>query len=60
MTLTFDLYSDLALISSCDVAGYTHVGSLILYLCAFDLQSPVTKRPKTISFNSPLSIFGPV
>lgn len=60
MTLTFDLYSDLTLISSRDVADYTQVSSLVLDLYAFYLQSPVTVRLKTVSFKIPLSIFGPV
>ena len=60
MTLTFDLYSDLALVSSCDVAGYTQVSALVLHLYASDLQSPVTVGLKTISFKIPLPIFGPV
>lgn len=60
MTLTFDLYSDLTLISSCDVADYTQVSSLVLYLYAFYLKSPVTVGLKTIPFKIPLSIFRPV
>lgn len=60
VTLTFDLYLDLALISSCDVADHAEVSSLVLYPNAFYLQSPIMMGLKAISFKSPLSIFRPV
>lgn len=58
-TLTFDLYSNLILISSCNVADYTQVSSLVFYPYAFDLQCPITVGLKAISFKISLSIFGP-
>lgn len=58
-TPTFDLYTDLALISSCDVADYTQVSSLVLDPYALYLQSPITVGLETVSFKSALSIFGP-
>lgn len=60
MTLTFDLYSDLTFISSCYIADYTQISSLVLYSYMFDLQSPVAVGSKIISFKIPLSEFGPV
>lgn len=60
MSLTFDLYSDLALVSSCNVADDAQVSPLVLYPYAFYLQSPVAVGLKTVSFKIPLAVFGPV
>lgn len=57
--LTFDLYAGLVLVSPCDVADDTEVGSLVHNLNVPYLQSPITVDLKTVSFQISLPILGP-
>lgn len=60
LIMTFDLYSDLILVSSGNVADYAQVGSLVFYPYTFDLQSPISVGLKAVSLKISLSVFGPM
>ena len=56
---TFHFYSDLALVSACDVGHDAHVRPRVLQTDLLDLQGAITVGPEAVAFQVPLPILAP-
>ena len=57
--VTFHFYSDLALISACDVGDDAEVRPGVFHPDLLDLQGPITVGPEPVPLQVPLAVLRP-